>query len=364
MVSNIKNSPHYVFCAPQPGKPDPKYDPTLGKPRGRVIQKPQKGNTCLYYALQILLNEKKIGKNPSSSQLETREQEKKFSMHRKELTRVENNLKFRFDFAEQFVFGVYKSRSKADVQIFLEFLNTYPNTILEGQRERCKNALEEFCNQKEYDDFILFAKDTYYKAIMDVHQIILGKTLQPFMDQYKKRFNRDWKDATERQQDLFLKNTIFALNYQLYGAKKSSWHPSQPFEKFVAELKQHGCHFVVGRYGHSYYKKEPFKWGELEGRSVFGWKPDAERKDDNSGISHTIVIVGATYINGKELIFFVDPKDGSDPKDIKTQKIYVMSYNRLKETIADLFCLEYKDENDKVTFKEPSEGENNYALHM
>jgi hypothetical protein len=73
-----------VFCPPPLGKPDSNHPIDLQNrvPRARVRQGPQKGETCFYYALNMIRN--RIGKNSPSCQMENREFEKIFSGWRKD----------------------------------------------------------------------------------------------------------------------------------------------------------------------------------------------------------------------------------------------------------------------------------------
>lgn len=84
-----------VFCPPLPGKPDPNqtFDPSSGEIRSRVKQSAQKGNSCGYNALQLLRDERRIGKFPSASQIEERKIEKAHSLHRKRKIKIDAELK-------------------------------------------------------------------------------------------------------------------------------------------------------------------------------------------------------------------------------------------------------------------------------
>ena len=146
-----------------------------------------------------------------------------------------------------------------------------------------------------------------------------------------------------------------------YHLNRSAWHPSHPIERLIREISKHGPHAVNGHIGQEFYEDKPFKLTEkVEGRTVFGWKPTAQRKS-NLPSFHVVVLVGARSEKGH--VYFIDPLDGSDPKNIETQIIYVMSYERLKSVIANLTGMKWKTKQGKVIFDDPEEGENNYALH-
>ena len=76
-----------------------------------------------------------------------------------------------------------------------------------------------------------------------------------------------------------------------------------------------------------------------------------------------MAIVGAEIVGDKKLVYFIDPLDGSDPSDIKTQKIYAMSYKTLQETITNDVGVQCKTEAGELVFEERQEKENRYAIH-
>jgi hypothetical protein len=69
-------------------------------------------------------------------------------------------------------------------------------------------------------------------------------------------------------------------------------------------------------------------------REIFGWKAKDRITDlsDSDTIAHSCVLVGAEkWENGNEMVYYIDPSDGSDPKDPTQQRIYTMSYKRLTD---------------------------------
>ncbi|MBA3284378.1 MAG: hypothetical protein H0U27_04880, partial [Nitrosopumilus sp.] len=77
---HINGNQNSIFCPPEPGKPNPYEDRVIGQLRSRIVRHGQKGNTCIYTAMQILLDE---AKNPK---YERSLGEKLLAKHRKELT--------------------------------------------------------------------------------------------------------------------------------------------------------------------------------------------------------------------------------------------------------------------------------------
>ena len=69
---------------------------------------------------------------------------------------------------------------------------------------------------------------------------------------------------------------------------------------------------------------------------VYAWKssdrlPAPEAGDDG----HAIVIIGTRIIDDRAFVYFVDPKDGSDPQNPFQRKTYMISYKNLVENIKD-----------------------------
>src|SRR5579871_3613927 len=76
-----------VFSIPPGGKPNYSESPLNG-PRSRGDFHGQKGDTCDFYARQIVLNEGKRGSHPDVADTQRRACELLFSAHRKEVTRI------------------------------------------------------------------------------------------------------------------------------------------------------------------------------------------------------------------------------------------------------------------------------------
>lgn len=76
-MSIISND--FVFTPPFPGKPNP--NEPYSQDRSRVVYNGQKGQTCFYYACQLLRDNRRIGKHPTEEFQEERRIEKVFSEH-------------------------------------------------------------------------------------------------------------------------------------------------------------------------------------------------------------------------------------------------------------------------------------------
>ena len=362
MTSISSKQPSFTFCPPLPGKPNPNevYDSSLGGIRSRVVQLAQKGDTCGYYALQILRNERKIGKFPIDSQIEERKKEKRVSDHRKNMTKIDDTLKFRIDFSKQVTQALGGTCSRKDAQ---KFLDKYASSISIEHREKCQIALQDFCNQTEFDAFSTFSENHYRQAKIDADT----QFIKEFVDEefiktsVPKMFKKTWDQMSLSEKEAHVNNLTFLISFQMYGAKKSSWHPEQPIDSLIEQLKLHGPHLVRGTIGQFYYEDAPFELKEKrEGKTIFGWKPNAKRINEDNSTIHAVVIIGAD----EKCVFFLDPLDGSDPQDPQTQKIYVTSYERLRKTIHDLSALRITTKEGVPIFVEDLKENNNYALHM
>lgn len=156
---------------------------------------------------------------------------------------------------------------------------------------------------------------------------------------------------------------LFTFVAQEYRAKRSPWHPNDSITNLIQQLKNNGPHLVTGDLGKTYYETDPTLRGEILGRPVFGWAPNAARIEGL--MHHCVVIIGAQITtNGKELIFFLDPEDGSSPHDITTQKVYVTSYQRFKSCLTALSGDSGTCADGTPIFDPKNERENNYAMYL
>ncbi len=356
------------FCIPLPGKPDPnqQWDPASKEARPRVTQKEQKGETCGYYALQILRNEKRIGKYPLESQMEARKIEQMISSHRKEISKIDETLQPQIVFATEITNAMKPTSGHFTRVLAEEFLKNSIHLLEPIHLDRCKSHLESFCKQQIHNDLSTYANDCYNQAeipLMDQFFKTFNISDQKIQDSIPKTMKKSWQELTTFEKNWHRRNMVFMTSIKLYDCKPSPWHPEQPLKSLVEQLKNHGPHVLTGKFGQMYYKEHPFQLDQkIEGRPLFGWKPDSKRKEllDH----HLIVIVGAKIDKEKQHVYFLDPLDSSDPKDITTQKIYVMSFDRLKLSIADLSGIQRRTLDGEVVFDPMEKGINNYALHM
>ncbi len=138
-------------------------------------------------------------------------------------------------------------------------------------------------------------------------------------------------DSLLLRQKLYLQAILITtIQERVYNLKKSDWHPEQPIGNLIGQLQTYGPHVVSGRIGRGFYEDLPFqpKNNEtqqpvtIQGRPVFGWKPNSKPKDPDS--LHTVVIVGAEITKRVSNASISSiPMMVQSPADITSQKLYV-----------------------------------------
>jgi hypothetical protein len=325
------------FCFPPLGKVDTRvvYDPTSDLPRSRKPQSPQKENTCDYYAIQILRNGERAEKNPTTRQPELRRLEAAFSFQRKSRTKLQEELRSQLAFAKSLAKGFGRPCTREVAQV----VSLEPHGVIVSPfPEERRRDLSAFSMQKVFDDFPVFLKDQYYHKSFRTYVELFVKLKLPFTHELSEMYRgtgSTWETLTIHEKEWHAHTFAFSQQCQLFNLVESCWNPELPVESLIEQLHLHGPHLVVGKIGRPFYEIPPFELKvKVAGRAVFGWKPEPLRKEENTGAGHFVVIVGAKLEEGKGYVYFVDPNDGSDPRDPSVQKVYVISYQRLKSTIA------------------------------
>lgn len=159
-----------------------------------------------------------------------------------------------------------------------------------------------------------------------------------------------------------MSNVAVSASCLLSEAKYSSWQSHDPISKLVEELSLHGPLLVKSKAGRQLFEEEPSVLSmKLENRSVYYWKPGSKKVTDQDSLYHIIVIVKADETLKR--IYYLDPMDESYPENIQSQKVYTMSYERLKEHIQPLLGL-YLISPGKVAFHIDKASEPFFAFHM
>lgn len=359
MAANVKNDFNRAFCPPLPGKPGP-YS-SDAKTRFRVSQSPQKGETCGYYALQILRDQKKIGKHGLDSQAEDRLKEKAISELRKAHTKLDRKFQAELQLATGLIQDFSGHCTKKDAQ---EILDYHLSSIFPKYRKALAETLRSFCAQSECDDFLEYVQERYGKARLDVDLHFL-ETFKLPPEKWEKpvaKGLKPWEDKTMWERAAYLAMMTFLVSAEAYGCKYSFWHPNHQIDGLIEQLNLSGPHLVIGEIGKSYYVDPPSPFRKkMEGRSVFYWKPGSSRAKDQG--YHAVVIVGAE--KDKRRVYFMDPRDGSTPNDLNSQKIYAISYERLRTSIVSLERIKGKIKADGMPAFLPMQPKtNHYALYI
>lgn len=352
-ASSIPSHTCSVYIPPEPGKPDLKSP----LPKARADFKGQKGNTCAFYALQLLLDEKKRGNSAH----------KEISLLRKEITLIEQkrNLLLECNRTFQSLLKKTEGCNRFDIVINLKFIID-PNV---------KALLTKFCQQQEINDLEIYAHTTFQTESIKAHEAFLAKfpVKQEENDiDINETFEHLNQKLTNKEKITVLSKLSFKASYQAYGCTRSTWHPRQPIEKLITELAIHGPLLVAGGFGKSYYAVPEQKLIEATpktlGRHVYGWKAGERQGTKLDALfqgRHLIVIVGAQNIDGKQHVYYLDPARGSKAGDPTSQQVFVTSYETLITHICSLSTggrVLGKSDGATLYVAENPRGPNDYAL--
>jgi hypothetical protein len=335
---SITNS---VYCFLPPGKPDPYDVPKGNEPRKRVPYNGQKGLTCSYYALKILIDNKAT---PRCEQSYQRTKEKAISLHRKQMTKLSD------DFADSIVLAKHVASKNLNVPrpVIIASLNGAVSRSNDSKvKERILPHVTAFSVQDEIQGFKQFLDMRFAQESVKIHIALLS--LFPGFE---------LPQGNPLNQNAILHNTVILSCSQVFQCKNSNWDPRQGVDGLIQQLKEKGPHMINASIGQSFYTVEPKKLSQtIEGRNVYGWAPGAPRKQQEN-VSHCVVLVGASKnAEGKGHVYFIDPLDPSQPNQPSTQKVYKVSFERLLGVINNIFGLSLAlSANYKNTWP--------FALHM
>lgn len=127
------------------------------------------------------------------------------------------------------------------------------------------------------------------------------------------------------------------------GLTQSPWNPTCSFQQFIQQIAQQGSLLFSGSFCRAFYVDEPFQLKDaFFKRQVWAWSPDAKtRQHTQIGADHVIIVVGAwakkEKTGTKELVYYKDVSDETDPEHPEKERLYVMSYDRLKKNAANLW---------------------------
>jgi hypothetical protein len=335
----------YVF---RHGKFDPKTGAVVPQPR-------QKGPTCWYYALKILRNQQEVAYPPSAEKQEqTRQFQALSSDRRKKQTAAEQNYLEETDLANQLIdspeYRQHRLGTKAGALAMLPQLRRIAQVSSPaGQKEarRVLALLEPFTRQDETDDLREFVVRRYYLVRATIHEVFCRRLkLNP------KEMITEEEWAVMKTRAGLLEAASFQMTYRNMGFQVVDWHPTAHPSVLARELQQKKCIYVKGLFGKTMYVAPPENFlAPYQGQPVFGWRPGAERRPNMP--FHSIVLIGIKLNDDprKSVVYFVDPLDGSNPRDPSQQRVYAMSYQRLITDIGDLANHNYTDKGE-ITYSQ------------
>jgi hypothetical protein len=362
-ISSI-SKPSSVFFTPRQGKPGPRSSSSSSEEsRGLVPQSSQKeGSSCLYYALNTI--RQRVGKNPPKSLKKQREVEHIISQQRKLRSKHFPEISHMHDFAQQVGGAGYSTRREAEV-LLKNIDQILSSGISPQQRAIPIKALTGFIKQKEYDNFVEYTQSIKLKKQIAINKWFLKQfKIDPdeFLQDVKSSGKHKTPLSTLEQQSLILERLAVETQFAQYALTKSPWHPSLPVESLIQHLRAKGPHVVSGTIGQPYYKDVPHKVEEIQGKSIYGWKPGAETQSLSE--THCVTIIGARKKGKDERVYFIDPLDGSDPEKPGQQKIYTISYKNFVKKVANWGGMQFRTSEGEIGREDlnPS-GENNYGVY-
>lgn len=286
-----------------------------GKPvagNGYALQKPSKSLRHPYYALKIILNNYGLEARDKS-----RKYAKAFKAHWKEIEqileehtvlsshieKVKNyeQTTAQFTIWKGIEFYVKAHAGNSDAKELCCFFTTcvseqkHPTTFL---GERTSSAFNK-------------AYKTLFNAIDEIAPIQTGPT-------------------TPAKNMHFLSSQFFSRWSQKLGFSVLNWNPKMDHNTLSSFLQKYRFLFAQGYFGKKNYWDKPFET-QLSSYTIASWKNGSHKLETLK--SHSIVIIGMETKNSN--ILYVDPENGSDPKNPK-QTLYAMEYRFFCEHITPI----------------------------
>ncbi len=372
MTTTAVSPKTFICCPPPAGTPNPNLPPDFEShtPRPRLPLFPKQELGLFSAADKIRLI---IGNHPSVTTHPIKKNEPLVSQTRNNYDQTE------LEFLQKKIL-VRRMEAECKQQITKEIASQK----IAQSNPKVSSLLQAFVHQNQFANLGEFIKDEYLHRIIEASRHFLQNFARmPGMDPHLisiintglvNLLHDHSLETVAFLSKIMIINCIFI---NMFGLKKSNWHPDHPLSSLIKEIDTNGPILVNGQFGKMLYVEEPFRLsekmkatvrGKVQERSLWGWRPDSTRKPQNN---HTIIIVGARdeVVGTKktEHIYFIDPLDPSDPDNPdETQKFYVMSLKRLREEITNLNWMKRQNsETGQCRFSEPAaEGQpNEYALH-
>lgn len=233
-----------------------------GSPRD---QGPQKGNTCIYYAVRRILKEQQIRS----------EHGKRCSAWRKERT----------------VAPITPDSSDSDWYKAMEMAN---RNFFKACRKNPDKAAREF-----------FESDSQRRFAFT------GVSMTDLSAQLKTTWEKEIA-TKEIGVPRVLEHAALAEVTKGYGLEEINVSDMLTFDQLMRCLKRHGPIVTFGKFGHVFYngvQPEEFPSLKIGETQVYGWKKGTPTS--SATCSHAIVVIGAMKKGGKEYVYWVDPNHRS-----------------------------------------------------
>ncbi len=230
-----------------------------------------------------------------------------------------------------------------------EHLLKSDKSLSEGQRK----VLQNFIVESDSMDFRSYAAshsdrrsvEHYTKFFQEVGIQPLDAIPKPILELLcgvSSISNKSVKKLPLQKQDLVGSILGELALTRIYGFPASSWNISKGIDVLFEEVRNHGAVGVGGMFSRKQYTEKPHQVMEIAGNKIFGWSPEA-RKPYFTG--HYIAVVGVIKENRKEqlqkgnvgYVIYVDPNDGSNPKEPEQQQYCVISYKKFKGSVCNEF---------------------------
>ncbi len=348
-------------------KPDVKHYPMIPAyevedTRPRVEQKPQKGPTCFFHAMDFL--RVRIGPNPSPEYEKARTTEVMISGFQKELTRsalhINPGIKIYFQCIHKFFLN--KNFTRATLlsrRTFIEeeLQRSTNSSSSESQSllllNKTKDLFQRFLAQEEHDDFFTFI-DAEGRTEMDqICLIFLNNLTDDPKHVYETNVATDISEGltlitgtktspSDPKVEEMVRNlrpslvpNLFNMTQtesaRAFGFQFAPWTPENSIGDLQKTLKTYGPLIVGGCFGSGYYSVDPKERENIAGRPIFGWLA-TQRHPFDDPIGHTVILVGTkTQSSHGEFVYFVDPACGPG-------KIHIISYKNLTTHVCHLHC--------------------------
>lgn len=271
------NEQNRIFFELSPGK--------IGKDGQVTIQKGQKGDTCLFYAMKRLL---------TTAQIRS-EHGRACSQRRKMISAGGTD----FSSTQEY----YQARAKAN-EVFLKLKGHDP-----------KKAVHDFL------------RDTLKQGIAEVPAEYLTPTM---LEEAMAQITLVLAEQKPWYQLEHLDGAAAQLMTSGHGLKEVPCADFATAQRLIQTLQKRGPLMIIGRFGkHFYADHNPIKFTDTVGtRALYGWAKGTPTSEGTE-IVHAIVLVGAEVKGEKRYVYWIDPENPNDPADPESQRIYVSSFETI-----------------------------------